>query len=374
MLKAALLASLASALVVPRPRGRGLTAPRSTFDQSVGDDDSTLSFMAARAPSAGDDAAAAIAAQLGFAVALPQPAAARAAAPAQLTPAPPGLPALGARAPPPLELQLAFEREGHCVTRALLDASEIGAYAPAVLGAARRGERGARAHAADVNAPGNAPPFLQTFNPHRADGAVAALAGSARLGATAAALLGAPRVRLYQTAVFTKRPGDAATQWHSDLHTSPLDANGMVTCWLALHAVPSPDDGGSALVFAARSHRDLALAMYAVADEGERPDARYCYGAERYDGAIAHHGALAAGDATWHHGWCLHSASALDGGAREERVALALTYVEDGARTLDAAGLAMIEDEDAPSYAGWLAECEPGAPIDHPLLPLVPTE
>ena len=34
----------------------------------------------------------------------------------------------------------------------------------------------------------------------------------------------------------------------------------------------------------------------------------------------------------------------------------------------------MIEDEDAPSYAGWLAECEPGAPIDHPLLPLVPTE
>ena len=74
------------------------------------------------------------------------------------------------------------------------------------------------------------------------------------------------------------------------------------------------------------------------------------------------------------HGWCLHSASALDGGAREERVALALTYVEDGARTLDAAGLAMIEDEDAPSYAGWLAECEPGAPIDHPLLPLVPTE
>ena len=211
-------------------------------------------------------------------------------------------------------------------------------------------------------------------NPYCAKVWPAALAASARLGAAAAALLGAPRVRLYQTAVFTKRPGDAATQWHSDLHTSPLDANGMVTCWLALHAVPSPDDGGSALVFAARSHRDLALAMYAVADEGERPDARYCYGAERYDGAIAHHGALAAGDATWHHGWCLHSASALAGGARDARVALALTYVEDGARTLDAAGLAMIEDEDAPSYAGWLAECEPGAPIDHPLLPLVPTE
>ena len=79
-------------------------------------------------------------------------------APAELTPAPPGLPALGARAPPPLALLLEFEREGHCVTRALLDAREIGAFAPAIRGAARRGERGARAHAADVNAPGSAPP------------------------------------------------------------------------------------------------------------------------------------------------------------------------------------------------------------------------
>ena len=46
-MKLAMLASLASALVVPRPRGRGLTALRNTYDQSVGDDDSTLSFMAA---------------------------------------------------------------------------------------------------------------------------------------------------------------------------------------------------------------------------------------------------------------------------------------------------------------------------------------
>ena len=55
----------------------------------------------------------------------------------------------------------------------------------------------------------------------------------------AAQLLGVDRVRLYQDCIFKKRAGDEPTNWHSDLHTSPLDTNGFVTCWFPLHAVPA---------------------------------------------------------------------------------------------------------------------------------------
>ena len=84
---------------------------------------------------------------------------------------------------------------------------------------------------------------LQVFNLHREAGAVGAAARalvvrcacarpqrgaaltpvphppgvqtSARLGAAAAQLLGAPRVRLYQSCVFVKEPGMGDTNWHS---------------------------------------------------------------------------------------------------------------------------------------------------------------
>ena len=49
---------------------------------------------------------------------------------------------------------------------------------------------------------------------------------------------GVPAVRLYQDALFVKRPGDGETQWHSDLNTAPFDTNDFVTCWLPLHPVP----------------------------------------------------------------------------------------------------------------------------------------
>jgi hypothetical protein len=44
---------------------------------------------------------------------------------------------------------------------------------------------------------------------------VRAVQASARLGAVAAQLLGARRVRLYQSCVFIKEPGMGDTNWHS---------------------------------------------------------------------------------------------------------------------------------------------------------------
>ena len=79
-------------------------------------------------------------------------------------------------------------------------------------------------------------------------------------------------MRLYQDSLFLKRPGDGPTHWHSDLTMAPLDTNAFVTCWLPLQTVPREADGGSALVFASGSHRDVALHYWH--DEGADCSAR----------------------------------------------------------------------------------------------------
>ena len=55
-----------------------------------------------------------------------------------------------------------------------------------------------------------------------------------RLTSTAAQLLGAKRLRLYQDCVFLKSPGHAETNWHSDLRMAPLDTNSALTAWIPL--------------------------------------------------------------------------------------------------------------------------------------------
>ena len=102
----------------------------------------------------------------------------------------------------------------------------------------------------------------------------------------------------------------------------------MVTVWLPLRPVLSPDEGGTSLLFAEKSHRDLGRLWYDHDSEG------------RYD--EVHHGALAAGDATWHHGWILHSAAPND--TDQDREALAVTYIADGARALTPEAWGEVED------------------------------
>ncbi|CAN0412601.1 unnamed protein product [Discosporangium mesarthrocarpum] len=120
-----------------------------------------------------------------------------------------------------------------------------------------------------------------------------------------------------------KRPGDGPTPWHSDLNMCPLDTNDFVTAWIPLAPVPPKSRGGSALVFAGRSHRDFALNHWR--DPGAQGDLTGRY-------RVSDHGAMALGDVTWHHGWVLHSAP--PNALGETRIALAVSFVADGARLL----------------------------------------
>mmetsp|Transcript_20877 Transcript_20877/g.53320 ORF Transcript_20877/g.53320 Transcript_20877/m.53320 type:complete len:342 (+) Transcript_20877:75-1100(+) len=290
---------------------------------------------------------------------------------------------------------LAYERQGYLVHRGLLSATRLANLMPEVnqawsaqqLDAHRQklrviiGEEelleidnlsaspevrlaALKGHLAQM--PEGAIPFMQGFNLWRSCEVVRELASSPALAGTASQLLGARRVRLYQDSLFVKRPGDGPTHWHSDLAMSPLDTNAFVTVWLPCQPVPAEKDGGSGLVFASGSHRDVGLHFWHSGGTSKPADASL-RGYEEYSP-----GALALGDATWHHGWTLHTASANP--LPSARVALAFSFFADGATRLPRRSARQPHNEDAESYAAWTVgdgAVLPGRQARHPLLPLV---
>ena len=288
---------------------------------------------------------------------------------------------------------LAFERNGHVTTPAVVPAQRIHDILPAIdaeynaqllathkqklrvlLGEEELAAAEAEAmRQKDVGKywskrlaafPPGSMPFLQAFNLWRGCEEVAALASSRELAGTAAALLGVERVRLYQDSLFVKRPGDGETHWHSDLAMAPLDTNDFVTAWLPLQPVPPEVEGGTGLVFASRSHRDVALHFW----HGDPREDADC-SSRGYAEATLEAGGLAVGDATWHHGWVLHCAA--PNMLSRPRRALALSYFADGATRLATGSKRQPHCEDRESYADWLADVPAGGMARHRLLPLV---
>jgi hypothetical protein len=177
-----------------------------------------------------------------------------------------------------------------------------------------------------------------------------------------------PRVRLYQDSTFLKRVGDGPTLWHSDLNMAPFHTNEAVTMWLPLTPIPPEEEGGTGLLFASGSHRDFALSFWEDARGGGRRDLEGRYALDSY-------GRMEVGDATWHHGWCLHSSGPND--LEEDRMAFTLCFVADGAEMLEGGegklgGGGAPNDEDEESYRDWRGKV--GRRVgekEHVYLPLV---
>ena len=182
---------------------------------------------------------------------------------------------------------------------------------------------------------------------------------SPRLAGIAAGLLGVPAVRLYHDNALSKLPGCGRTPWHYDAHHYPIASEGVVTLWAPLQPTPPPM---GPLAFAAnvdawRLMRDLPFSKFD----------------DSYDRGIAEALARAAvpvvekgfalGQVSFHHTYSLHTAGPNRTGLA--RMALATTYLEDGARLVDAPTLI------SGDFEKFMPGVGPGDPIASPLNPVL---
>jgi ectoine hydroxylase-related dioxygenase (phytanoyl-CoA dioxygenase family) len=221
----------------------------------------------------------------------------------------------------PAMLVEAFRRDGHVCVRGLASTDEIAAVRPAIEAAAAQRTAGI-SPLAERDTYGRA--FLQAMNLWRLDDDVRAFVFGRRFAYVAATLLGVDGVRLYHDQALIKEAGGGATPWHQDQRYWPLDTDLTITMWMPLLDVP-PEVG--TMFFASGSHRLGNLAGPVISDEA---DAVYS-AAVRDSGLEQHtHGAMVAGDATFHAGWTLHRAA--PNSSSMPRPVMTVIYFADGAR------------------------------------------
>src|SRR3954449_1175199 len=237
-----------------------------------------------------------------------------------------------------------FRDKGHTVVRRLCTPNEIAAFRPAIEDAALAYSRETRP-LEERDTYGKA--FLQVQNLWRRDERVRSFVFAPRFARVAAELLGVDGVRLYHDQALFKEAGGGRTPWHQDQHYWPLDTDRTITMWMPLIDVP-PTIG--TMTFVSGSHRLGYLGEYSISDESEAAFASMI--ADR-GLPLETHGALAAGDATFHAGWMLHSAPPNPTGTL--RAVMTVIYFADGTRVAEPASKAQEFD-----LKIWLRGCAPG--------------
>ncbi len=241
-------------------------------------------------------------------------------------------------------LPVEFRRNGHVCVRGLASAGEVAAVRPAIEAAAARRTSGV-APIEERDTYGKA--FLQAMNLWRLDETVRSFVFGRRFAAVAAALLGVDGVRLYHDQALIKEPGGGHTPWHQDQTYWPLDTAATITMWMPLADVGA--DIGT-MTFASGSHALGDLRTPGISDATE---AAFDAAVREQGLAAATHGALAAGDATFHAGWTLHRAP--PNPTARLRPVMTVIYFADGARVAEPA-----DDFQRFDLALWLKGLAPG--------------
>jgi ectoine hydroxylase-related dioxygenase (phytanoyl-CoA dioxygenase family) len=241
-----------------------------------------------------------------------------------------------------------FRERGHAVIRGLASAEELAELAPPIveLGTTRAWDT---RPIEERDTYGKA--FLQSFNLHRANERVRTFVFAPRFAEVAARLLGVESVRLYHDQGLFKEPGGGPTPWHQDGFYWPLQPERMITMWMPLVDVP-PEIG--TMTFASGSHLLADLRGTRISDESQEffADELRARGLQ-----LDTHGPLAAGDATFHAGWVVHSAP----GNPTDRMRPVMTviYVDADARVADVIRPGQQLDHDV-----WVGGLAPGSPLD----------
>ena len=258
--------------------------------------------------------------------------------------------------PHPLDARsiAAFRRDGHVCIRALASASEAAAYRPHI-DAATMQFRYDKRPLEERETYGKA--FVQSPNLWRREAPIAGFTLARRFARVAAELMGVDGVRLYHDQALYKEPGGGYTPWHQDQTYWPLDTTHTITLWMPLVDIP-PDVGS--MRFASGSHAFGDLGCNGIGDESQA----YFDGVIRDRGFAVHtHGALRAGDATFHAGWTIHGAAGNP--SKTMRSVMTIIYFADGTR------IAAANDFQRGDLQHWLADLPAGSLANGPKNPLV---
>ncbi len=214
-----------------------------------------------------------------------------------------------------------FSKDGHILLRGLAKPEELATAREAILASVKELNHETRA-LADRDTYGKA--FLQTMNLWRHNETVKQFVLARRFAKVAAELMGVSGVRLYHDQALFKESGGGPTPWHQDQHYWPLDTDKTITMWMPLIDL-IPEMG--TMHFASGSHTGGYLGDLPISDKSEEvleafiKDKGY---------PVVRSGAMGAGDATFHTGWCLHGAP---GNTRPTtREAMTVIYFADGVR------------------------------------------
>jgi ectoine hydroxylase-related dioxygenase (phytanoyl-CoA dioxygenase family) len=251
------------------------------------------------------------------------------------------------------ETVAAFQRDGHAVVRGLASRDEM---AEVGLIIQRLGIEQAHDKRPMEERDTYGKAFLQSFNLWRVDPVVADFVRSPRFARVAAALAGCDGVRLYHDQALFKEPFAGPTPWHQDQYYWPFEDVPTITMWMPMIDVPAEI---GTMTFASGSHLEPSLRGPGISDESQASFAEQLHAS----GLPLHtHGALAAGDATFHAGWTVHAAP---GNLTDTmRAVMTVIYVADGARVATELSAAQELDRKV-----WLGGRKPGELVDHELNP-----
>lgn len=169
-----------------------------------------------------------------------------------------------------------------------------------------------------------------------------------RFAKIAADLLGVDNVRIYHDQALYKEAGGGHTPWHQDQYYWPLDTQQTVTMWMPLVKV---EEQMGMLTFASGSHVNRPVDNLAISDESDLVLEEHI---KQQQYTISRPKSMAAGDASWHYGWTLHSAPGNNSSLTRE--VMTIIYFADGARITEP-----INQHQENDRQRWLQGLEVGA-------------
>jgi len=240
----------------------------------------------------------------------------------------------------------ALRRDGHCCVRGLASADECAAFLPVITEGVDKWHP-EPTPLDERNTGGKA--FLQAAALRSVHKPTRGFVDAPRFAQVAAELLGVDGVRLYHDQALYKEPGGGRTPWHQDQNYWPIDTDDMVTMWMPLVDV---DPAVGSMSFVDGSHLDRDVGAGQISDESDQAIQESIEAGKR---SVFTHGALKAGDATFHKGWTIHSAGPNPTGTM--RPVMTIIWFADGA---------LIAEPNSPEQEfdleTWLDGGTPGSP------------